>query len=130
MNARRHLETGTARCGVSSHLAAFCLGLAVTIGGGHACAESTRVEANGTPAIAGAHLDFKIVIPIVLRLNTSLGTLFTNARRAETIVVSTLEAGLHSTIASRSDAGSIRATMETVVRAAGRSQVGYTVSMP
>lgn len=130
MNASPHSErTSEIR---RAHQAAVALWLALVfvIGGGEACAESVNVVAGATRAVAAAHVDFRIVVPKVLRINGSDGTIFTNARRAETIVIAALDPDLHHAVASRSDPSSIRVAIATLARVAGRSPAGYTVAMP
>jgi hypothetical protein len=115
---------------VSQRGATFCLALVLGVGNGLACAESTSVKDAGARAVAAAHLDFKIVIPEVLQMNSGLGTIFSNAHRAQTIVFATSDIGLRRAISTRSDPRSIGAAIDALAHDSGRSPVGYTVAMP
>jgi len=97
---------------------------------GPAWAESTMVQSSGTHAAAAAHLDFKIVIPKVLQLDASAGTLFTNAQHLETIVIATAGTEGHRSISSLSNGKLFRGAIDTLTREAGRPLSGYTVAMP
>jgi hypothetical protein len=130
MSARRNFEETQGTRGVCKSVVALWLALIVVIGCGPACAESTSIEAAGSRAAATARLDFKIVIPQVLRLNASTGTFFTNGRRAETVVVATSDGDFHRSIATPIDPSSVRAAINALTRAAARPAAGYTVAMP
>jgi hypothetical protein len=129
MNTGRFDKTGSKRGG-RLPVAAVLLALACAITFSPAHADSTIVEAKGARAVANGHLDFKIVVPKVLQLNANAGTLFTNAARAETIVIASADREASRAIAIRSDAGAIRVAMAALARDAARSPVRYTVAMP
>jgi hypothetical protein len=129
MNTGRFREMGS-KPGARQPVVTLLLTLLFVIAFNPAHAESTNVEAIGTRAAATAHLDFKIVIPKVLQMTASTGTIFTNAHRTETVVIATSETDVHRAIASRSDPSSIRSAIDALTRDAGRNLSGYTVAMP
>jgi hypothetical protein len=106
------------------------LTLALVSAFGPAWAESSNVLSSTTRAATAAHLDFRIVIPKVLQLDASTGTLFTNAHQMETIVIATADADGHRSISSRSNGKLFRGAIDTLTREAGHALSGYTVAMP
>jgi len=106
------------------------LALALFSAFGSAWAESSNVQTSATRASTGAHLDFRIVIPKVLQLDVSTGTLFTNAHQMETIVIAATDADGHRSISSRSNGKLFRGAIDTLTREAGHALSGYTVAMP
>lgn len=130
MNTRRRFKTTNGKRGGCWPVGALFLALILVTSFGPARAESTNVQAPAEHAYATAHLDFKIVIPKVLQMNASTGTIFTNAHRTETVVIATSEIDVHRAIASRSDPSSIRSAIDALTRDAGRNLSGYTVAMP
>jgi hypothetical protein len=106
------------------------LALALFSAFGSAWAESSNVQTSATRASTGAHLDFRIVIPKVLQLDASTGTLFTNAHQMETIVIAATDAEGHRSISSRSNGKLFRGAIDTLTREAGHALSGYTVAMP
>jgi hypothetical protein len=130
MNARQDFEETHRTRGACKAVAAFLLALIVAVDCGEACAESMSIEVSGSHAAATARLDFKIVIPQVIRLNASTGAFFTNGRRAETVVIATSGANSPRSVATRIGSDSVRAAINALTREADRTPAGYTVAMP
>jgi hypothetical protein len=89
------------------------------------------LRTGSSPNAASAHVDFKIVIPEVLMLDTANDVWRGNARGNETVLVA-VERGLaRSTWASRADRMSIRRIAALAPAASRASEaVSYTVAKP
>lgn len=123
-------EKRNERRSVRRSVAKLSLMLVLASAFGPAWAESTMVQSSGTRAAAAAHLDFKIVIPKVLQLDASTGTLFTNAQHLETIVIATASTEGHRSISSLANGKLFRGAIDALTREAGHPLSGYTVAMP
>jgi hypothetical protein len=82
----------------------------------------SQQQAGAPPSAPSAHIDFRIVIPQMLGLNMDTGTVVTNARAAETALVTVEQDGARSASASRADRVSTSSSSD--------EPVSYTVAVP
>jgi hypothetical protein len=93
-------------------------------------AESVQ-KTGGSAIVENAHLDFRIVVSKVLRFDTRTGSVFTNARANETVLVAIDQGGEHRTSASRADQAAVRSVSAAAFApSASRGSVWYTIAIP
>ena len=106
------------------------LGAGVLLSSANAHCESVQ-QAGLSPSVESAHIDFRIVVPKVIRLDMATGTLVTNARAAETVLVTVEQGGERRTSTSRADRVSIRrAGTHALESPSSDGSIFYTVAMP
>jgi hypothetical protein len=128
MNATGQFQKTPDRHRALFRAAALGLAWAIALACSPACAESAIAPSGARSA--AAHLDFRIVIPRVLRLDASEGKILTNARASETVVIATSDPGTRYAVASRSAASSIRGAIDALTRGVPGGPTSYTVAMP
>jgi hypothetical protein len=105
------------------------LGIALVSVGANARAESI-LQSGSSPVKASAHLDFRIVIPKVVRLDAATGALLTNAPATETVLISTEARGMRRTSASKAGDASRRSAAMSAFASSSAGPASYTVTMP
>jgi hypothetical protein len=129
---RNHQPVRHSRASAREFLGAICAALGSSLLLIATAAQSESSQQTGASAIVeSAHLDFRIVVPKVLKLDMDTGVTFTNARGSETVLIAIEQGSEHRTSASRADRLAFhRVGANASAASSSVGPVSYTIAMP